>query len=117
LNDDDIVRFLEAVPSLKTRTALTTAYAAGLRASETVHLKVSNINGERGVIRVEHGKGGKDRNVMLSAQLLSILRFTGSWHDRNSGYFQAGKEPNPSTLRFCIRPVVLRVSPPASTNG
>ncbi|AKI03369.1 site-specific recombinase XerD (plasmid) [Hoeflea sp. IMCC20628] len=74
LNDGEIVRFLEAVPSLKTRTALTTAYAAGLRASETVHLKVSNIDGERGVIRVEHGKGGKDRNVMLSAQLLSILR-------------------------------------------
>lgn len=74
LNDDEIVRFVEAVPNLKTRTALTTAYAAGLRASETVHLKVSNIDGERGVIRVEHGKGGKDRNVMLSAQLLNILR-------------------------------------------
>jgi hypothetical protein len=45
-----------------------------LRASETVSLKVSNIDGERGVIQVEHGKGGKDRNVMLSAQLLHILR-------------------------------------------
>ncbi|MBX4893713.1 MULTISPECIES: site-specific integrase [Rhizobium] len=72
LNGDEIVRFLEAVPSLKTRTALTTAYAAGLRATETVSLKVSNIDGERGVIRIEHGKGGKDRNVMLSAQLLHI---------------------------------------------
>ncbi|SEI19636.1 Phage integrase family protein [Rhizobium tibeticum] len=67
LNGDEIVRFLEAVPSLRTRTALTTAYAAGLRASEAVHLKVRNIDGERGIIRVEHGKGGKDRNVMLSA--------------------------------------------------
>ena len=74
LNGDEIVRFLEAVPSLRTRTALTTAYAAGLRASEAVHLKVRDIDGERGVIRVEHGKGGKDRNVMLSAQLLAILR-------------------------------------------
>jgi len=74
LNDDEIVRFLEAVPSLRTRTALTTAYAAGLRATETVQLKVSNIDGERGIIRVEHGKGGKDRNVMLSVQLLAILR-------------------------------------------
>jgi integrase/recombinase XerD len=74
LNGDEIVRLLEAVPSLKTRTALTTAYAAGLRASETVSLKVGNIDGERGVIRVEHGKGGKDRTVMLSAQLLHILR-------------------------------------------
>ncbi|MGO7543960.1 tyrosine-type recombinase/integrase [Rhizobium ruizarguesonis] len=74
LNGDEIVRFLEAVPSLRTRTALTTAYAAGLRASEAVHLKVRDIDGERGIIRVEHGKGGKDRNVMLSAQLLAILR-------------------------------------------
>lgn len=74
LNGDEIVRFLEAVPSLRTRTALTTAYAAGLRASEAVHLKVRNIDGERGIIRVEHGKGGKDRDVMLSAQLLAILR-------------------------------------------
>lgn len=74
LNGDEIVRFLEAVPSLRARTALTTAYAAGLRASEAVHLKVCDVDGERGIIRVEHGKGGKDRNVMLSGQLLAILR-------------------------------------------
>ena len=74
LSADEVVRFLEAVPSLKTRTALTTAYAAGLRASETVGLKVGDIDSGRGVIRVEHGKGGKDRTVMLSAQLLRILR-------------------------------------------
>src|SRR6478736_1944782 len=74
LSADEVVRFLEAVPSLKTRSALTTAYAAGLRASETVGLKVGDIDSERGVIRVEHGKGGKDRTVMLSAQLLRILR-------------------------------------------
>ncbi len=74
LSADEVVRFLEAVPSLKTRTALTTTYAAGLRASETVGLKVGDIDSERGVIRVEHGKGGKDRTVMLSAQLLRILR-------------------------------------------
>ncbi|MEC5413384.1 tyrosine-type recombinase/integrase [Aurantimonas sp. C2-4-R8] len=74
LNADEVVRFLEAVPSLKTRAALTTAYAAGLRASEAVGLKVGNIDSGRMVIRVEHGKGGKDRTVMLSAQLLAILR-------------------------------------------
>ncbi|MCP4316754.1 MAG: tyrosine-type recombinase/integrase [Hyphomicrobiales bacterium] len=74
LNSDEVVRFLEAVPSLKTRTALTTACAAGLRASEAVGLKVGNIDSRRGVIRIEHGKGGMDRYVMLSAQLLSILR-------------------------------------------
>jgi site-specific recombinase XerD len=74
LNADEVVRFLEAVPSLKARTALTTAYAAGLRASEAVGLKVGEIDSGRMVIRVEHGKGGKDRYVMLSAQLLGILR-------------------------------------------
>ncbi len=74
LSADEVVRFLEAVPSLKTRTALTTAYAAGLRASEAVGLRVGDIDSARGVIRVEHGKGGKDRYVMLSAQLLRILR-------------------------------------------
>ena len=71
---DEVVRFLEAVPSLKTRTALTTAYAAGLRASEAVGLKLRDIDSRRMVMRVEHGKGGKDRYVMLSTQLLNILR-------------------------------------------
>src|SRR6201995_1236526 len=74
LGADEVVRFLEAVPSLKTRAALTTAYAAGLRASEAVSLKVADIDSGRMVIRVEQGKGGKDRTVMLSAQLLAILR-------------------------------------------
>ena len=73
LSADEVVRFLEAVASLKTRAALTTAYAAGLRASEAVGLKVCDIDSGRMVIRVEHGKGGKDRYVMLSAQLLKIL--------------------------------------------
>ena len=74
LSADEVVRFLEAVPSLKSRTALTTAYAAGLRVSEVVALKVADIDSGRMLIRVEQGKGGKDRYVMLSAQLLAILR-------------------------------------------
>jgi site-specific recombinase XerD len=74
LSADEVVRFLEAVPSLKSRTALTTAYAAGLRVSEVVALKVADIDSGRMLIHVEQGKGGKDRYVMLSAQLLAILR-------------------------------------------
>jgi integrase/recombinase XerD len=74
LSAGEVVRFLEAVPSLRTRVALTTAYAAGLRASEAVSLKVANIDSGRMVIRVQQGKGGKDRYVMLSSQLLGILR-------------------------------------------
>lgn len=74
LSADKLVRFLEAIPSLKSRTALTTVYAAGLRVSEVVLLKVVDIDSQRMLIRVEHGKGGKDRYVMLSPQLLRILR-------------------------------------------
>jgi integrase/recombinase XerD len=53
LSADEVVRFLEAVPSLKTRTALTIAYAAGLRASEAVGLKLGDVDSGRMVIRVE----------------------------------------------------------------
>jgi integrase/recombinase XerD len=74
LSTDEVVRFLEAIPSLKSRTALTTVYAAGLRVSEVVGLKPGDIDSTRMVIRVEQGKGGKDRYVMLSPQLLTILR-------------------------------------------
>ena len=74
LSADEVVRFLESVSSLKSRAALTTAYAAGLRASEVAGLRVADIDSARGVIIVRHGKGGKDRNVMLSPQLLGILR-------------------------------------------
>lgn len=83
LSADEVVRLLEAVPSLKARAALTTAYAAGLRVSEVTGLKVADIvpearlrhdDSDRMMIRIEHGKGGKERYVMLSAQLLAILR-------------------------------------------
>jgi site-specific recombinase XerD len=74
LSGEEVVRFLEAVPGLKSRVALTTAYASGLRLSEVVALKIGAIDSQRMMIRVENGKGGKDRYVMLSVQLLGILR-------------------------------------------
>src|SRR6201997_2512117 len=74
LSGEEIVRFLQAVPGLRNRAALTTAYGAGLRVCEVAALKVGDIDSSRMVIRVEHGKGGKDRYVMLSPQLLRILR-------------------------------------------
>ena len=81
LNADEVVRFLEAVPSLKTRAALTTAYAAGLRAAEAVSLKVTDIDSGRMVIRIEHGKGASfalaARSNGLSAvseQILALSR-------------------------------------------
>ena len=74
LSADEVVRFLEAVSSLKARVALTTAYAAGLRVSEVAALKVSDVDSSRMVMRIERGKGGKERCVMLSQPLLGILR-------------------------------------------
>ena len=66
LSADEVVRFLESVSTLKARVALTTAYAAGLRVSEVAALKVRDIDNQRMVMRIEHGKGGKERYVMLS---------------------------------------------------
>ena len=74
LSPEEVARLLEAAPSLKYRAALSVAYGAGLRASEVVSLKIADIDSARMVIRVEQGKGGKDRYVMLSPQLLRILR-------------------------------------------
>ena len=74
LSPDEVRRVLEAATSLKYKTALSTAYGAGLRASEVTHLKVSDIDSQRMLIHVEQGKGGKDRNAMLSPILLGLLR-------------------------------------------
>ena len=74
LSADEVVRFLQAVSGLKSRAALATAYAAGLRAAEVASLRVVDIDSARGVIHVRHGKGGKDREAMLSPQLLAVLR-------------------------------------------
>jgi site-specific recombinase XerD len=74
LSSEEIVRFLEAVPGLRNRVALTTAYGAGLRVGEVVRLRTAAIDSSRMLIRIEQGKGGKDRYVMLSPQLLQILR-------------------------------------------
>lgn len=74
LTPAEVVCLLEAVDSVKMRTALTTIYAAGLRVSEVVALTAADIDSARMVIHVRQGKGGKDRYVMLSEQLLGILR-------------------------------------------
>ncbi len=74
LSADEVVQFLESVSSLKARVAFTTAYAAGLRVSEVAALKIADVDSGRMVMRIEHGKGGKERYVMLSAPLLGILR-------------------------------------------
>jgi integrase/recombinase XerD len=74
LSVEEAARLLEAAPGIKYKAALGVAYGAGLRVSEVAHLKVDDIDSKRMLIRVEQGKGGKDRNAMLSPQLLELLR-------------------------------------------
>ena len=74
LSQDEVARLIEAAPSLKYRAALSVGYGAGLRVSEIAKLKVSDIDSGRMTLRVERGKGQRDRYVMLSPQLLTILR-------------------------------------------
>jgi site-specific recombinase XerD len=104
LGADEVVRFLEAVPSLKARAALTTAYAAGLRASEAASLKVANFDSSCIVIRVEQGKGSSDRYVMLSPQSLGIRR--SYWRmARPTHWLFPGRDPE-----HLIHPVVLHAA-------
>ena len=75
LSADEVVRFLETIPSLKSRTALTTVYAAGLRVSEVVMLKITDIDSQRMVIRVEQRAA---RTVMSCSQPMPPMRPAGS---------------------------------------
>ena len=74
LSPEEVVHFLSCVDCGKHRVILTICYAAGLRISEAVRLKAAAIDSARMVVRVEQGKGRKDRYVMLSPLLLEILR-------------------------------------------
>jgi len=99
LSPEEVRRLLDAAPGLKHRAALSVAYGAGLRASEVVSLKLADIDSERMVIRVEQGKGRKDRYAMLSEPLLHLLR--AYWKaSRPQGWLFPGQNPvNPLTTR------------------
>jgi len=114
LSADEIVRFLEAIPGLRNRAALTTAYGAGLRVGEVARLQVSAIDSRRMLIRVEHGKGGKDRYVMLSAQLLQILR--AYWRLARPGLWlfpgrEAGEPVSVAALQDACRTATRQAEP------
>src|SRR5205085_2813868 len=74
LSPQEVARLLEAAPGIKYKAALSVAYGAGLRVSEVAALKVTDIDSKRMLLRVEQGKGRKDRHAMLSPQLLELLR-------------------------------------------
>jgi site-specific recombinase XerD len=99
LSPEEVALLLHCAPSLKHKAALSVAYGCGLRVSEIVHLKVADIDSARMVIRVEQGKGRKDRYVMLSPDLLELLRRW--WRSaRPQGWLFPGRDPGqPITAR------------------
>jgi site-specific recombinase XerD len=74
LNQAEMLRLFDAVENLKHRAILLTLYAAGLRVSEVVHLRISDIDSQRMMLFIQQGKGRKDRYVTLSHRLLGMLR-------------------------------------------
>ena len=109
LSIEEIARLFRATDSLKYQAAFGVAYGAGLRASEVVHLKVTDIDSERRVIRVEQGKGRRDRYAMLSPTLLGLLRAW--WREGRAqrqllpgGWLFPGQNPvNPLSVRQLSR--------------
>lgn len=92
LSPEEVALLLHCAPSLKHKAALSVAYGCGLRVSEIVHLKVADIDSARMLVRVEQGKGRKDRYVMLSPELLELLR---AWWRmaRPKGWLFPGRDP------------------------
>ena len=122
LSPQEVGRFLAGVRCLKHRAILTTCYAAGLRISEALHLKPRHIDSQRMVIRVEQGKGQKDRYVMLSPHLLQTLREY--WRrERPPGWLFPGKSPTrpltPDTVAAACQRARLRsgLSKPLTPHG
>jgi integrase/recombinase XerD len=111
LSQDEVRRFLGAVDNLKYRVILTVCYATGLRISEAVRLKPAAIDSERMVIRVDQGKGRKDRYVMLPPKLLAMLR--DYWKRTHPGEWlfpgdRVGQPISPLTIGHICRQVRLR---------
>ena len=113
LSPEEVALFFDHVPSLRCRAALMTAYGAGLRVSETVALKVSDIDSKRMLLHIEMGKGQKDRYAMLSPRLLEVLR---TWyraaHPDPKGWlypaWRTGRHINANTLQMVCREAAQR---------
>jgi site-specific recombinase XerD len=111
MSQDEVARFLGAVDNLKHRMILTVCYATGLRISEAVRLKPASIDSQRMVIRVDQGKGRKDRYVMLPPKLLTMLRVY--WKRTHPGEWlfpgdRPGQPISPLTIGHICRQVRLR---------
>jgi site-specific recombinase XerD len=106
LSQDEVSRFFESLPNLKHRAFLMTAYATGLRVSEVASPRVTDIDSQRMMIRIELGKGWKDRYVMLSPNLLEVLR--AYWKvARPKDWLFPGRPPIRPITRECIHQVCV----------
>jgi site-specific recombinase XerD len=92
LSEEEVARLLEGAPGIKYKAAFSVAYGAGLRVSEVANLKVSDIDSKRMLLRIEQGKGRKDRQVMLSPRLLALLRDYW-WVAKPSTWLFPGQDP------------------------
>ena len=92
LSQEEVARLIEAAPGVKYKAAFAVAYGAGLRVSEIVHLKLSDIDRQRMLLRIEQGKGRKDRHAMLSPRLLAILSDYW-WVAKPSTWLFPGRDP------------------------
>jgi hypothetical protein len=123
LSVEEVALLLQAAPGPKYKAALATAYGAGLRVSEVVALKVGDVDSERMLLRVERGKGRKDRHAMLSPQLLELLRDW--WREGRRlgvllprGWLFPGRNPvEPLSTASSTAPYTPPPRPPVSGSG
>jgi integrase/recombinase XerD len=108
LSRQEVQQFFAATRRLKSRAMFMTLYAAGLRVSEVVGLKVGDIDSQRMVIRVRQGKGKKDRYVMLSEKLLAVLRDYWKAH-RPTDWLFPGKDPTRQLSRKAVYIACLKL--------
>jgi integrase/recombinase XerD len=109
LSQEELSRFFDNLPNLKHRALIMAAYATGMRVSEVVSLRVADIDSERMMIRVEQGKGRKDRCVMLSPNLLELLR--AYWKvARPADWLFPGRRPGTHLTTKRIHQVCVRAS-------
>ena len=109
LSPEEVLRLLEAAPSFTHRVIFSTMYGTGVRVNEALHLRASHIDSQRLMIRIEQGKGNKDRYVQLSPRLLELLR--AYWRkERPREWLFPGQDPHQPLSREAVGQAVTRAS-------
>jgi site-specific recombinase XerD len=107
LSPEEVLRLLQTAPSFSHHVIFSTLYGTGMRVSEAVHLRAIDIDSQRMMIRIEQGKGHKDRYVQLSPKLLELLR--GYWRKiRPRGWMFPGMIPQQPLTRHAVGDAVVQ---------